>query len=112
MIHVLKEHATDYDVAMWYVSDHGESLGENGLYLHGFPYAIAPAEQTHVPMLFWASQQFYGSRGISRDCVQRLADGAYSHDWIFHTLLSLFDIRGSVYREDRDLFAPCRAPHS
>ena len=27
-----------------YVSDHGESLGEKGLYLHGAPYFMAPDE--------------------------------------------------------------------
>ena len=50
------------DTALLYVSDHGESLGENGLYLHGFPYSMAPHEQIAVPMLLWASPSFYAQR--------------------------------------------------
>lgn len=58
------------DAALWYVSDHGESLGEGGMYLHGAPYAVAPAEQTHVPMVFWAAPAWYQSSGISSACLQ------------------------------------------
>lgn len=56
--------AQDIPGAMFYVSDHGELLGENGIYLHGLPYALAPAEQTSVPMLFWASDSFLAQKEI------------------------------------------------
>ena len=62
VIAALEAKSSAFDTAMLYVSDHGESLGENGLYLHGFPYALAPPEQTRVPMLFWASPGFYANR--------------------------------------------------
>src|SRR5919206_174076 len=55
---------------MLYVSDHGESLGENNLYLHGLPYAMAPREQTHVPMLLWPATP----EGWQADCLQRLRE--------------------------------------
>lgn len=96
-----------YDVAMLYVSDHGESLGENGLYLHGFPYAIAPEEQTHVPMLFWASPAFYADNRLDPQCLRRSSARSVTHDAVFHTLLPLLGVAGGVYRGDLDLFAGC-----
>ncbi|EGD16431.1 putative membrane-associated, metal-dependent hydrolase, partial [Xanthomonas hortorum ATCC 19865] len=57
--------------AMIYVSDHGESLGEKGLYLHGVPYAIAPKEQTHVPMVMWFSPEFARDRGLDETCLRQ-----------------------------------------
>lgn len=101
-----------YDVAMLYVSDHGESLGENGLYLHGFPYAIAPPEQTRVPMLFWANPSFYAHRGIDKACMERSTAAELSHDNVFYTVLGLFDLAITPARTDLDLFAPCRAPRT
>jgi lipid A ethanolaminephosphotransferase len=108
VIDFLERHDAAYDVAMLYVSDHGESLGENGLYLHGLPYAIAPREQTQVPMLLWASRDFYASTGVSPDCVRAHAARSLSHDVVFHTLLPLFGVEGSSYRRDLDLLAACR----
>ena len=93
---------------MLYVSDHGESLGENGLYLHGFPYSIAPPEQTRVPMLFWGSPSFYASHEIDSECVRSSAGRDVSHDWIYHTLLPLFGVTSGGYDESLDLFAACR----
>ena len=60
--------------ALIYLSDHGESLGEKGLYLHGTPYAIAPKEQTHIQMLFWANADFYQQHGVQTTCLQNLAN--------------------------------------
>jgi lipid A ethanolaminephosphotransferase len=68
----LLESVTDrFDVVMVYVSDHGESLGERGLYLHGLPWLLAPPEQTHVPMLMWLSDGFSQGRGIDRACLEQ-----------------------------------------
>ncbi|MCY7369324.1 MAG: phosphoethanolamine--lipid A transferase, partial [Polaromonas sp.] len=69
-----------YDTAMLYVSDHGESLGENGLYLHGMPYAIAPDVQTRVPLLTWLSPGFASSFGIDTACLRSRSDLPLSHD--------------------------------
>ncbi|MBX3506008.1 MAG: phosphoethanolamine--lipid A transferase [Parvibaculum sp.] len=97
-----------FDTAMFYASDHGESLGESGLYLHGLPYMFAPDEQKHVPMLFWASSGYREASGLDRGCLAREAGNAYSHDNIFHSVLGLFDIRTEVYDGELDMFAPCR----
>ena len=72
VIDFLERQADGYEVAMLYVSDHGESLGENGLYLHGFPYSIAPPEQTRVPMLFWGSPRAStrATRSIRNACAR------------------------------------------
>jgi lipid A ethanolaminephosphotransferase len=109
VVEFLARHEDVYDVGLLYVSDHGESLGENGLYLHGFPYALAPVEQTHVPMLFWGSTDFYEHHGIDVACVRANGTREYSHDTVFHTLLPLYYIESPVYREELDVFAPCRS---
>jgi len=99
-----------FDVAMLYVSDHGESLGENGIYLHGFPYVLAPANQTEVPMLFWASDGYYTRMEIDHRCLEADAGQPRSHDAIFHTALGLMEARSDDYRDELDLFAHCRRP--
>ncbi|MEI2453349.1 phosphoethanolamine--lipid A transferase [Lysobacter firmicutimachus] len=95
------------DSALIYVSDHGESLGENGLYLHGVPYAIAPQTQTRVPMTMWFSPGFAASRGLDLRCLRREALRPASHDNLFHSVLGLMQVRTSVYARELDLFAPC-----
>jgi len=91
--------------AMLYLSDHGESLGENGIYLHGLPYALAPKEQTHVPMQFWASTEFLDGRHLDRSTLHNKRNAPYSHDYLIHSLLGLFNVRTSIYRRDLDLFS-------
>jgi lipid A ethanolaminephosphotransferase len=98
----------DYDTALLYVSDHGESLGENGLYLHGMPYAIAPAEQLKVPMLAWLSPGFATATGIDGACLARHALQPITHDSLFHSVLGAMDVATAAYRADRDVFAACR----
>lgn len=96
------------DTAMLYVSDHGESLGEYGLYLHGAPYSIAPRAQLHVPMTLWMSPGFVADEGLDLACLRQAAKQPASHDALFSTVLGVFDVRTSVYRRDRDLLAGCR----
>jgi lipid A ethanolaminephosphotransferase len=95
--------------ALWYVSDHGESLGEGGVYLHGMPDALAPREQTQVPMLMWANDAMRERLGLSWACLQRRAVEPASHDDVFHTLLGVWDIRTHAYRPERDLLRACRS---
>ncbi|MFL6660566.1 MAG: phosphoethanolamine transferase [Rhizobacter sp.] len=103
----LSRQADRHAPVLLYVSDHGESLGENNLYLHGLPYAVAPREQTHVPMVLWL-----GSRqGWQADCLQRQRDAALSHDHLFHTVLGLAGVRAAEYRPALDALAACRAAH-
>jgi len=97
-----------FDTALLYVSDHGESLGENGIYLHGFPYVLAPASQIQVPMLFWASPDYYARNGIERGCVESRSSDTYSHDAIFHTVVGLAEAGGNAYRRDLDVLSTCR----
>ncbi len=97
----------DYDSAMLYVSDHGESLGEKGLYLHGVPYAIAPREQTRVPMVMWFSPAFASARGLDLPCLQRRAQQPADHDNLFASILGLMQVRTRIYDAARDLFTGC-----
>lgn len=97
------------DVALLYVSDHGESLGENGLFLHALPYAIAPQTQTRVPMIFWASPGFKQRVAVEPTCAREQARESLSHDHVFHTLLDLLEIQSTAKRRDLAIFAGCRA---
>jgi len=106
----LAERDKQYAPTLLYVSDHGESLGENNLYLHGLPYAVAPREQTHVPMVAWVAPGTRGVSGLTIDCLRRERNKALSHDNLFHTALGVLGIRASEYVATLDAFAPCRAP--
>ena len=96
-----------YDASMIYLSDHGESLGEKGLYLHGIPYAIAPKEQTHVPMLWWISDDFSQRKQINTECMLDVAKKPTSHDNLFHSVLGLLGISTEIYRNELDVSYPC-----
>lgn len=108
VIRFLQRNAERYDTALLYISDHGESLGEHGMFLHGLPYIIAPREQTHVPMVFWSSPSFNAAFGLDAGCLSREALKPASHDNLFHSLLGLLDVETLAYGAERDLFAACR----
>jgi lipid A ethanolaminephosphotransferase len=110
----LAAHAGAVDSALLFVSDHGESLGEMGLFLHGLPYAIAPDVQKQVPMLLWTSAGFERGSGLQPGCVdgpvrRRARAGGIAHDHVFHTVLGLLDVRTALHEPALDLVAPCRA---
>jgi len=107
LVNTLAE-ARTLDTALMYVSDHGESLGENGLYLHGLPYSIAPDTQTHVPMIAWLSRSFAADNAVDTRCVLDKAGDELSHDNLFHSVLGLLDVETSVYKPARDIFEGCR----
>ncbi|VTZ52326.1 Phosphoethanolamine transferase EptA (fragment) [Methylocella tundrae] len=104
----LKRQESRFDTAMLYVSDHGESLGEKGLFLHGLPRAIAPDEQTKVPMVWWLSDGFKESRMINSDCLKEKSPAALSHDNLFHSVLGLLGVSTQVYEQGLDISAACR----
>ncbi len=108
LIRALQQRAGAVDAALLYLSDHGESLGEAGFYLHGLPYFIAPDTQTHVPMIAWLSPQFAASGAIDRACLQSRFSEPLSHDNLFHSVLGLLDVQTRVYLPRRDIFATCR----
>jgi lipid A ethanolaminephosphotransferase len=101
------------DSLLIFVSDHGESLGERGLFLHGMPYPIAPEEQKRVPLVLWASPGFEAAVGLRHGCLaQQLAAkpaGSAAHDHLFHSLLTLLDVHTGLYEAPWDLFQACRA---
>ncbi len=110
VIDFLKARQDRYDTAMLYVSDHGESLGEGGLYLHGVPYSVAPDVQRDVPMVAWLSTAFRQAFGVDAACLQREAQRPVSHDHLFHSVLGLLDVSTSAYDRTHDVFAACRSP--
>ena len=99
--------STSHDSALLYVSDHGESLGENNIYLHSLPYAIAPDTQTRVPMVLWLSPGLTAAAGIDAACMAARAQQPASHDHLFHTVLGLLDVSTAVYDPTLDLGAGC-----
>ena len=100
--------AKGHPAAMIYLSDHGESLGEKNIYLHGMPYAIAPKEQTHVPMMMWLSPGYQSAFGIDQACLAARAKTSFSHDNFFHTVLGMLDVETKTYDRALDIAAPCR----
>ena len=108
VIDILKQNP-QIQASMLYVSDHGESLGENNLYLHGLPYAIAPDEQKKVPMILWLSETAQNNLNIDRKCLQTEAKTqTFSHDNYFHSVLNLLDIYTSAYNPSLNIFNNCR----
>ena len=110
-IHWLQTQPNQAPTAMVYVADHGESLGENNLYLHGLPYAIAPDVQKQVPWITWLSPALQTRSGVSTACLQReLKEQRITHDAYFHSVLGLLDVHSSAYQPALDIYATCRQP--
>jgi lipid A ethanolaminephosphotransferase len=107
----LKAKGNEYNTSLLYISDHGESLGENNLYLHGMPYLIAPMEQKHVPLFLWLSNDFESTNTIDSACLRNTNNNAYSHDNLFHTILGMLNVQTNVYRPELDILKSCRPEH-
>lgn len=105
----LESKASQSQAAMIYAADHGESLGENNIYLHGLPYSIAPDVQKHVPWITWLSPAMQARTGARTDCLQKdLAERRITHDHYFHSVLGLLDVKTGAYAPDLDMFSTCR----
>lgn len=91
------------NVAMLYVSDHGQSLGEGGYYLHGAPVSIAPKEQLDVPFLVWMSDGFMQTRGLRYADI--MPETTYAHDFPFHSVMGAFGMRSEIYKPEFDIFS-------
>ena len=100
----LQAQSRRFDTRLLYVSDHGESLGENNIYLHGMPYAVAPRDQKHVPMLLWMGK----APAPEQQCLQGKREQPLSHDNLFHTVLGMMGVQTKLYRADWDFIADCR----
>ncbi|MDP4299571.1 phosphoethanolamine transferase [Leptothrix discophora] len=110
LIGKLQARADRIDAAVLYVSDHGESLGENNLFLHGLPYSIAPDLQKKVPMVMWLSDGLQRSTGLDLACAKAVAARPVRHDHLFHTVLGLFDVQTTLHEREWDLLAACMPP--
>ncbi|WNW09986.1 phosphoethanolamine--lipid A transferase [Pseudomonas sp. DTU_2021_1001937_2_SI_NGA_ILE_001] len=110
LIDTLRRNQDKVDTAMLYLSDHGESLGEYNLFLHGTPYMVAPEQQRHIPMVAWFSPSYRQSFGVDTDCLQNNRNLPLSQDNLFHSMLGLLDVKTSEYQKSLDMFAACRKP--
>ncbi|HAT1579431.1 TPA: phosphoethanolamine transferase EptA [Raoultella ornithinolytica] len=109
-IKLLQSKQNKFTTSLVYLSDHGESLGENGVYLHGLPWSIAPETQKHVPMLLWLSEDYQQRYGVSSQCLQQRAKtDPYSQDNLFSTLLGLLGVDTHEYQATDDILTPCRS---
>ncbi|MBV8043488.1 phosphoethanolamine transferase EptA [Pluralibacter sp.] len=108
-IKLLQSRQAQFTTSLVYLSDHGESLGENGVYLHGLPWSIAPDTQKHVPMLIWLSDDYQQRYGVNYSCLKkRAAENAYSQDNLFSTMLGILGVSTREYQANDDIIAPCR----
>ncbi|MNB64082.1 Phosphoethanolamine transferase EptA [compost metagenome] len=108
-IDALKARQTTMNTALVYLSDHGESLGENGLYLHGTPYMLAPTQQTHIPFMFWLSPDYVNNFGVNEPCLRdQAAKTAVSQDNLFSTVLGMMNVKSAVYQPQMDIMNTCR----
>ena len=108
----IAEHEDKFASAMIYMSDHGESLGEDGLYLHAAPYFIAPSQQTHIPFITWFTPEYLVDTGLNLDCLRKTTAYPSSHDNLFHTVLGMMAVETSAYDQNLDRFAACRTPRN
>ncbi|VVO59386.1 phosphoethanolamine transferase [Pseudomonas fluorescens] len=109
LIDLLRSNQDKVDTAMLYLSDHGESLGEYNLYLHGTPYMLAPEQQKRVAMLAWFSDSYQKSFSVDTHCLQLSREKPLSQDNLFHSMLGLLEVNSKVYNQDLDMFAGCRS---
>ncbi|MEQ5833767.1 phosphoethanolamine--lipid A transferase [Marinobacter sp. NFXS9] len=107
VIGVLKRYTPEFETAMFYLSDHGESLGEYDVYLHGLPYMIAPDEQKHVPAVMWFGSS-YDSVDIAK--LRQHQDDRFSQDNVFHTILGMLEVRTDVYKPKLDILQSSLVP--
>ena len=108
VINFLKPYSNTHETAMFYMSDHGESLGENGIYLHGLPYFMAPDEQKHISSLIWFGDEFKNDMDMEK--LNSYKNKQFSQDNLFHTLLGLFEVETEVYKKDMDILNETRKP--
>lgn len=102
-----KKQSAQYAMSMVYLSDHGESLGERNIYLHGLPYAIAPSVQKKVPWITWMAPEFQKQRGIDMKCLNTITDQKFSHDNLFHSVLGLMNVQTKEYQKSLDIYSIC-----
>jgi lipid A ethanolaminephosphotransferase len=93
----------DTAALMIYISDHGESLGEYGLYLHGIPYTLAPDVQKDIPFIIWMSDQFIRRKGVQAERLE--SQRAHSQRDVFHSVMGAFSMHSDAYLAEYDVFS-------
>ncbi|MFZ0614726.1 MAG: phosphoethanolamine--lipid A transferase [Desulfobacterales bacterium] len=101
VISLLKQNEKIFESAMVYISDHGESIGENNLYLHGLPYFMAPDSQKHVGAVMWFGNSFK----IDKKALKEKSTKTFSQDYLFHTILGLLEVDTSIYDKTLDILS-------
>jgi lipid A ethanolaminephosphotransferase len=107
IIELLKKKEEQFNVGLIFISDHGESLGEKGFYLHGAPYFLTKQEQGHVGSFMWFSDSFLKEFNINKQCLRKKTNLEFSHYNMFHTMLGLFKIENKFYDNKKDIFNEC-----
>ena len=93
IIETLKQ-LDEYKSTMLFVSDHGESLGEKNLYMHGVPFSIAPKEQYEIPFIVW----------VSDDSIRLKPNEMLSQNHVFHSVLNFLHVESPIYDEEMNIF--------
>ena len=96
----------DWHSAMIFISDHGESLGENKMFMHGLPMKLAPKVQYEIPFFVWTSPQFrdYKPTSSSKDITDDELPAVLEQHYIFHSVLNLLSIESPAYNKAYDIF--------
>ena len=107
LINTLRE-MKDWHSAMIFISDHGESLGENKMFMHGLPMKLAPKVQYEIPFLVWISDGFrtYKQTSSSQDTPTGELPAVLEQHYVFHSVLNLLSIQSPAYNKDYDIFEP------
>ena len=95
----------DKNAILLYVSDHGESLGENGVYSHSAPYETAPKEQLYIPMIWWASDKFL-STPINSEKFMQIKNNFNKHvdqSYVFHSVLDCMGVESTAINKNKSL---------
>jgi KDO II ethanolaminephosphotransferase len=92
----------DMNALVFYISDHGESLGEKGVYLHS-PGQKAE-EQFKAAMFVWASKRYAARNSEKYLNLQRNRSLKLNHDVIFHSVLDAAGIESSVVLRGKSIF--------
>ena len=103
VIKFLKKYDDRFETSMLYVSDHGESLGESGMYLHGMPYSLSPKAVTNVPLILWFGKELIKTQNLDMDLLRRQRNKEISHDEVFHTVLGILEVQTNIYKKEKDI---------
>jgi lipid A ethanolaminephosphotransferase len=105
LINTLRE-MKDWHSAMIFISDHGESLGENKMFMHGLPMKLAPKVQYEIPFLVWTSDGFrtYKQTSGSQEAPEGELPAVLEQHYVFHSVLNLLSIQSPAYNKDYDIF--------